>query len=303
MPSQKESLKDRFSRYRQIKLSVAGRKSGKSITNPVWFVAEGDTLYLLPVHGSDTQWYQNLLRNPKIHSLQTAVFPQAWSSRLHKAKVNVARATTTTREALNMRLSFLNYSLAIFAYSCSFRKRGTLYCYLVVSRVWHLEMCAGKPAFGGRSMVLMRAAFEETRAVLARWGVGEPYLEFQSMAEPLSTQPAGMSRFLLSLPTAPLVAYLRGKAPPQGRCLSLQKLEGRAPIQELPASGTRRICVGRRMGMRLRIFTPWAANGICTCSRYPAGRPVDPLRCRTVVDYELCLAARWQENRYHARPL
>ena len=49
-------LKDRLSRYRQIKLSVVGRKSGKTITNPVWFVAEGDTLYLLPVHGSDTQW-------------------------------------------------------------------------------------------------------------------------------------------------------------------------------------------------------------------------------------------------------
>lgn len=60
-------LKDRLSRYRQIKLSVVGRKSGKTITNPVWFVAEGETLYLLPVHGSDTQWYRNVLKNPQIH--------------------------------------------------------------------------------------------------------------------------------------------------------------------------------------------------------------------------------------------
>jgi hypothetical protein len=30
-------------------------------------VAEGDKLYLLPVHGSDTQWYRNVLKNPKIH--------------------------------------------------------------------------------------------------------------------------------------------------------------------------------------------------------------------------------------------
>jgi hypothetical protein len=50
-----ESLKDRLSRYRQIKLTVVGGKSGTAITNPVWFVAEGDTLYLLPVRGSDTQ--------------------------------------------------------------------------------------------------------------------------------------------------------------------------------------------------------------------------------------------------------
>jgi deazaflavin-dependent oxidoreductase (nitroreductase family) len=60
------TLKDRLARYRQIKLSVIGRKSGKMTSRPVWFVAEGDRLYLLPVEGSDTQWYQNLLKNPKI---------------------------------------------------------------------------------------------------------------------------------------------------------------------------------------------------------------------------------------------
>ena len=59
-----ENLKDRLSRYRQIKLSVIGRKSGKIISNPVWFVLEGEKLYLLPVLGSDTQWYKNVLKNP-----------------------------------------------------------------------------------------------------------------------------------------------------------------------------------------------------------------------------------------------
>jgi len=67
MSSSGETLKDRLARYRQIKPIVVGRKSGKTITNPVWFVAEGEKLYLLPVHGSDTQWYQNVLKNPKIH--------------------------------------------------------------------------------------------------------------------------------------------------------------------------------------------------------------------------------------------
>jgi deazaflavin-dependent oxidoreductase (nitroreductase family) len=66
MPTEKENLKDRLSRYRQINLSVIGRKSGKTISNPVWFIAEGNTLYLLPVRGSDTQWYQNALKNPQI---------------------------------------------------------------------------------------------------------------------------------------------------------------------------------------------------------------------------------------------
>lgn len=66
MPARKDSLKDRLSRYRQIKITVIGRKSGKPISNPVWFVFEDDNLYLLPVHGSDTQWYKNVLKNPKI---------------------------------------------------------------------------------------------------------------------------------------------------------------------------------------------------------------------------------------------
>lgn len=48
----------------EIILSVKGRKSGKDIARPVWFVHEHDRLYLLPVQGSDTYWYKNLLMNP-----------------------------------------------------------------------------------------------------------------------------------------------------------------------------------------------------------------------------------------------
>jgi len=62
----KNDLKDRLARYREIEISVIGRKSGKTISVPVWFVLEGEKLYLLPVHGSDTQWYQNVLKNPQI---------------------------------------------------------------------------------------------------------------------------------------------------------------------------------------------------------------------------------------------
>ena len=65
MTTRSDSLKDRLSRYRQIDLTVTGRKSGRALTNPVWFVFD-DKLYLLPVKGSDTQWYKNVLENPKI---------------------------------------------------------------------------------------------------------------------------------------------------------------------------------------------------------------------------------------------
>jgi hypothetical protein len=45
---------------------VISRKAGKTISIPVWFVLESDKLYLLPVQGSDTQWYKNVLKNPQI---------------------------------------------------------------------------------------------------------------------------------------------------------------------------------------------------------------------------------------------
>jgi deazaflavin-dependent oxidoreductase (nitroreductase family) len=61
-----DSLRARLSRYRQINLSTVGRKTGRTISNPVWFVLEGDELLLLPVRGSETQWYKNLLEDPEI---------------------------------------------------------------------------------------------------------------------------------------------------------------------------------------------------------------------------------------------
>src|SRR6266404_2984493 len=66
MPAPTDALKDRLSRYREINLSVTGRKSGRTITQPVWFVFEDDRVYLLPVRGSDTQWYKNVLKDPSI---------------------------------------------------------------------------------------------------------------------------------------------------------------------------------------------------------------------------------------------
>ena len=66
MPARNDTLKDRLSRYREIKISVTGRKSGRTISIPIWFVLDEETLYLLPVQGSDTQWYQNVLNNPSI---------------------------------------------------------------------------------------------------------------------------------------------------------------------------------------------------------------------------------------------
>jgi deazaflavin-dependent oxidoreductase (nitroreductase family) len=50
----------------QIDLTATGRVSGRKTSRPVWFVRQGDMLYLLPVSGSDSQWYKNVLKTPAI---------------------------------------------------------------------------------------------------------------------------------------------------------------------------------------------------------------------------------------------
>ncbi len=52
---------------------MTGRTSGRSLSYPVWFALDGDKLYLhgdklylLPVRGSDTDWYKNVRKTPTI---------------------------------------------------------------------------------------------------------------------------------------------------------------------------------------------------------------------------------------------
>jgi hypothetical protein len=64
--SKADDLHQRLNRASEIRLSVKGRKSGRDIPRPVWFVHEGNTLYLLPNYGSDTNWYKNFLADPTL---------------------------------------------------------------------------------------------------------------------------------------------------------------------------------------------------------------------------------------------
>lgn len=49
---------------REVEITVTGRKSGRSISTPVWFVHEDQKLYLIPVKGTDSNWYKNVLAEP-----------------------------------------------------------------------------------------------------------------------------------------------------------------------------------------------------------------------------------------------
>ena len=66
MLTRNDDLKERLARSSEVNITVTGRKSGRTISLPIWFVWDDGTLYLLPVKGSDTQWYKNVLKNPSI---------------------------------------------------------------------------------------------------------------------------------------------------------------------------------------------------------------------------------------------
>jgi deazaflavin-dependent oxidoreductase (nitroreductase family) len=49
-----------------IDITVIGRSSGRSHSLAIWFALDGNTLYLIPVKGSDTEWYKNVRKTPTI---------------------------------------------------------------------------------------------------------------------------------------------------------------------------------------------------------------------------------------------
>jgi deazaflavin-dependent oxidoreductase (nitroreductase family) len=61
-----EEFKRALESTREIRLTVTGRVSGREVSFPVWFVTEGDTLRLVPVQGSHTNWYKNVLKDPTV---------------------------------------------------------------------------------------------------------------------------------------------------------------------------------------------------------------------------------------------
>lgn len=50
----------------QIDITVTGRVTGREIALPVWFAEEAGKLYLLPVRGSDSDWFKNVRKTPGI---------------------------------------------------------------------------------------------------------------------------------------------------------------------------------------------------------------------------------------------
>ena len=53
-------------RRKEISITVHGRRTGRKIGLPVWFVLDDGTLWLLTVEGTRTQWFRNVCADPTI---------------------------------------------------------------------------------------------------------------------------------------------------------------------------------------------------------------------------------------------
>jgi deazaflavin-dependent oxidoreductase (nitroreductase family) len=59
-------FKDAAREAREVNLTVTGRKSGRESTRPIWFVEDGDQVFLLPLGGAGANWYRNIVATPEI---------------------------------------------------------------------------------------------------------------------------------------------------------------------------------------------------------------------------------------------
>jgi deazaflavin-dependent oxidoreductase (nitroreductase family) len=65
-PMAAEDFRSALQQTQEIDLTVTGRRSGNESTRPIWFVEEGDRVLLLPVTGTDSNWYRNIKKDPEI---------------------------------------------------------------------------------------------------------------------------------------------------------------------------------------------------------------------------------------------
>jgi len=70
-------LKNALKNTDEVEITVTGRASGRKISNAVWFVQEDEKLYLLPVKGSDSDWYKNIL---KTRTMRLNVDGKEWTA-------------------------------------------------------------------------------------------------------------------------------------------------------------------------------------------------------------------------------
>jgi deazaflavin-dependent oxidoreductase (nitroreductase family) len=65
-PAEREDFLNRLKQSNEVNITVTGRKTKKRFSAPVWFVLDNEKVVLVPMRGSDNNWFKNLTKNPQI---------------------------------------------------------------------------------------------------------------------------------------------------------------------------------------------------------------------------------------------
>jgi len=98
----------------EIEITVTGRKSGRSRSYPIWFTLDDDKLYLIPLKGTDTEWYKNLRKTPTINmSARGKTFTS--SARFLTGEAQLDRVLVTFRDKYgrNVKSYYPKYDVAV----------------------------------------------------------------------------------------------------------------------------------------------------------------------------------------------
>ncbi len=98
----------------QIEITVTGRTSGRSLSYPIWFAVDGDTLYLIPVKGSDTEWYKNVRKTPTIRlTSRGKTFTASPRFLTDQAQLDQVLAKFRARYGRNVKSYYPKYDVAV----------------------------------------------------------------------------------------------------------------------------------------------------------------------------------------------
>jgi hypothetical protein len=66
LPADRDNLLRRLEESSEVRITVLGRKTKREFSTPGWFVLSKEKVMLVPMKGSDTDWFKNLEKDPHI---------------------------------------------------------------------------------------------------------------------------------------------------------------------------------------------------------------------------------------------
>ena len=97
-----------------IDITVTGRVSGQPHSIPIWFTLDGNILYLIPVKGSDTEWYKNVRKRPVI---QVSARGKTWEANVRlitdQAQLDHILGKFRDKYGINVKSYYPKYDVAV----------------------------------------------------------------------------------------------------------------------------------------------------------------------------------------------